>query len=68
MRYAGQVLPSCVVRCNFLIDQNASIGIDWGVYGIPETFIVSNSVIKYRLIGPITEKNYKDFYLKIIEN
>ena len=51
-----------------LIDQNASIGIDWGVYGIPETFIVSNSVIKYRLIGPITEKNYKDFYLKIMEN
>ena len=51
-----------------LIDHNASIGIDWGVYGIPETFIVSNSVIKYRLIGPITEKNYKDFYLKIMEN
>ena len=52
-----------------VIDSNALIGIDWGVYGIPETFIVnSKGIIKYRLVGPITEKNYDEFYVKIKES
>ena len=42
------------------IDKDGLIAIDWGVYGIPETFIVNkNGIIKYRHIGPITEKNYQ---------
>jgi len=42
------------------IDKNGRIAIDWGVYGIPETFVVSsNGVIKYRHVGPITNKLYK---------
>ena len=42
-----------------VIDKKGSIAIDWGVYGIPETFIVnSNKKIKYRLVGQITEKKY----------
>ena len=54
---------------NIAIDSNGQIGIDWGVYGIPETFIVnSKGIIKYRLIGPITEKNYDEFYVKIKES
>ena len=52
-----------------LVDTNARIGIEWGVYGIPETFIVnSNSIIKYRLAGPITKKNYNAFVLKVKES
>ena len=52
-----------------VIDSNALIGIDWGVYGIPETFIVnSKGIIKYRLVGPITEKNYDEFSVKIKES
>ena len=51
-----------------LIDANANIGIDWGVYGLPETFIVdSNSIIKYRLVGPITKNNFEAFISKIKE-
>ena len=51
-----------------LIDPNARLGIDWGVYGLPETFIVnSDGVIKYRLVGPITKKNYDAFVLKVKE-
>ena len=50
-----------------LIDSNGRLGIDWGVYGIPETYIInSNGVIKYRLVGPINKKNYKSFIKKII--
>ena len=42
------------------IDKNGRIAIDWGVYGIPETFVVSaDRVIKYRHVGPITNKLYK---------
>ena len=54
---------------DILIDSNARIGIDWGVYGIPETFIVnSKGIIKYRLVGPITKKKYNAFYSKIKES
>ena len=49
-----------------LIDSNGRLGINWGVYGIPETYIIdSNALIKYRLVGPINKKNYKSFIKKI---
>ena len=45
---------------NVAVDKNGRIAIDWGVYGIPETFIVnSKGIIKYRHVGPVTEKIYK---------
>ena len=48
------------------IDKNGRIAIDWGVYGIPETFVVnSNGIIKYRHIGPVTKKIYKKINLVI---
>jgi cytochrome c biogenesis protein CcmG/thiol:disulfide interchange protein DsbE len=50
------------------IDKNGRIAIDWGVYGIPETFIVnSKGIIKYRHVGPITKKIYKKINLLIKE-
>ena len=55
---------------NVPIDKNGRIAIDWGVYGIPETFIVSSKgIIKYRHIGPVTEKIYKkiNLLIKVIE-
>ena len=52
-----------------LIDKNGRVAIDWGVYGIPETFIVNSSgIIKYRHVGPITNKIYKKINLIINEN
>ena len=51
-----------------IVDNKGQIAIDWGVYGIPETFIVnSKGIIKYRLVGPITKKKYNSFYSKIKE-
>ena len=53
---------------NVPIDKNGRIAIDWGVYGIPETFVVSSKgIIKYRHIGPVTEKIYKKINLLIKE-
>jgi len=51
-----------------IVDSKGLIGIDWGVYGIPETYIVnSKGIIKYRLVGPITKKKYNAFYSTIKE-
>ena len=52
-----------------LIDKNGRVAIDWGVYGIPETFIVnSKGIIKYRHVGPITNEIYMKINLIINEN
>jgi len=50
------------------VDKSGRIAIDWGVYGIPETFIVnSKGIIKYRHVGPVTKKIYKKINLIINE-
>ena len=51
---------------NIPIDKNGRIAIDWGVYGIPETFVInSKGIIKYRHVGPITKKTFKKIELLI---
>lgn len=38
------------------LDLNNRAGIDWGVYGIPETFIISgDGIVTYKFIGPMDE-------------
>jgi cytochrome c biogenesis protein CcmG, thiol:disulfide interchange protein DsbE len=40
-------------------DESGRAGIEWGVYGVPETFIVGrDSRIAYKLVGPISPDNY----------
>jgi len=51
---------------NIPLDKKGRIAIDWGVYGIPETFLVnSKGVIKYRNAGPINKKTYRKINLLI---
>jgi cytochrome c biogenesis protein CcmG, thiol:disulfide interchange protein DsbE len=39
-------------------DENGRAAIEWGVYGVPETFVVGrNGRIAYKLVGPITPDN-----------
>jgi cytochrome c biogenesis protein CcmG/thiol:disulfide interchange protein DsbE len=39
-------------------DANGRAAIEWGVYGVPETFIVGrDGRIAYKLVGPITPEN-----------
>jgi cytochrome c biogenesis protein CcmG/thiol:disulfide interchange protein DsbE len=41
-----------------LMDRDGRVGIDWGVYGVPETFIIDkDGLIKYKHIGPITRES-----------
>jgi cytochrome c biogenesis protein CcmG, thiol:disulfide interchange protein DsbE len=40
------------------VDGNGRASIEWGVYGVPETFIVGrDGTILYKLVGPITPQN-----------
>jgi len=40
------------------VDSNGRAAIEWGVYGVPETFLIGrDGHISYKLIGPITEGN-----------
>ena len=39
-------------------DDKGRSSIDWGVYGVPETFLIGrNGAIAYKLVGPITPEN-----------
>jgi cytochrome c biogenesis protein CcmG/thiol:disulfide interchange protein DsbE len=39
-------------------DANGRAAIEWGVYGVPETFIVGrDGKIAYKLVGPLTPEN-----------
>ena len=37
-----------------VVDRDGRVGIDWGVYGVPETFVVDKAgLIRYKHIGPV---------------
>jgi cytochrome c biogenesis protein CcmG, thiol:disulfide interchange protein DsbE len=41
------------------VDANGRASIEWGVYGVPETFVVGRGArIDYKLVGPITPDNF----------
>jgi cytochrome c biogenesis protein CcmG/thiol:disulfide interchange protein DsbE len=38
-----------------VMDEDGRAGMDWGVYGVPETFVIDKKgVIRYKHIGPIS--------------
>jgi cytochrome c biogenesis protein CcmG/thiol:disulfide interchange protein DsbE len=40
------------------VDANGRASIEWGVYGVPETFIVGrDGAIMYKLVGPVTPES-----------
>src|ERR1700681_333690 len=43
-----------------VVDRDGRAGIDWGVYGVPETFVVDKAgTIRYKKIGPLTVEALK---------
>ena len=39
-----------------VVDADGNVGIDWGVYGVPETFVIDrHGTIRYKHIGPVTD-------------
>lgn len=50
------------------VDVQGDVGIDLGVYGVPETYVIDQrGVIRYKLVGPITKERFENTLLPIIE-
>ena len=49
------------------VDREGAAGIDWGVYGVPETFVIDREgVIRYKHIGPVDDKVLSDVIVPLI--
>lgn len=50
-----------------ITDKDGRIGIDFGVYGVPESFLIDKAgVIRYKQIGPVTEEALRDKIVPMI--
>lgn len=52
-----------------IVDDKGRLGIDLGVYGAPETFIVDqNGVIQHRHVGTVTRRVFENEFVPIIRH
>jgi cytochrome c biogenesis protein CcmG, thiol:disulfide interchange protein DsbE len=50
------------------VDRSGRVGIDWGVYGVPETFVVKgDGTLAYKFIGPLSQKDLQEVLIPQIE-
>lgn len=51
-----------------LVDADGRVGIDYGVYGVPESYLIDQQgVIRFKQIGPITAEVLNDTILPLIK-
>ena len=49
------------------VDADGRVGIDYGVYGVPETYVIDKAgVIRYKQIGPVTPEALQQTILPLI--
>ena len=48
------------------LDNDGTISIEWGAYGVPESFLIYNNVIIKKIMGPITENSLQEI-ISLIE-
>lgn len=49
-------------------DEDATTGIDWGVYGAPETFLIGkDGTVLYKHLGPLSRGIWESEFLPLIE-
>lgn len=48
-------------------DRDGRVGIEWGVYGVPETFVVgADGIIAAKQIGPLTQEALEETILPLV--
>lgn len=53
---------------NIGVDASGRTGIEWGVYGVPETFLVDAAgTIRYKFVGPLTDRSVAAMLMPEIE-
>jgi len=51
-----------------LADREGKVGIDWGVYGVPETFIIDKAGrVRYKHVGPLSAEELDETLRPIID-
>ncbi len=49
------------------VDLDGRVGIDYGVYGVPETFVIDKQgVVRYKQIGPLTVESLQQKVLPLV--
>jgi cytochrome c biogenesis protein CcmG/thiol:disulfide interchange protein DsbE len=49
-------------------DQDGRVGIDWGVYGAPETFLVgADGTVLFKQLGPLNRSLWEQNFVPLIE-
>jgi cytochrome c biogenesis protein CcmG, thiol:disulfide interchange protein DsbE len=50
------------------VDRDGRAGIDWGVYGVPETFVIDRAgVVRHKVIGPLTQQAWTRDVLPLVQ-
>lgn len=50
-----------------IMDRDGRIGLDYGVYGVPETFVVDKQgVVRYKHTGPVRAEDVEQIFLPLI--
>ena len=49
-------------------DADGKVGIDYGVYGVPETYVIDRlGIIRYKLVGPVTQELLDNKILPLVK-
>jgi cytochrome c biogenesis protein CcmG/thiol:disulfide interchange protein DsbE len=49
-------------------DRDGRVGMDFGVYGVPETFVIDKAgIIRYKQIGPLTDAIVKEKIIPLVK-
>lgn len=52
-----------------VVDPEGKIGLDWGVYGVPETFVIDKKgMIRHKHIGPVDAKSLQEQLIPLIQS
>lgn len=51
-----------------IVDSDGRVGIDYGVYGVPETYVIDKQgIIRHKQIGPVTVKSLQEKILPLVK-
>ena len=51
-----------------VVDLDGKVGIDYGVYGVPETYVIDKKgIIRHKQIGPVTVDSLQNTIIPLIE-
>jgi len=51
------------------VDREGRVGIDYGVYGVPETFVIDrDGRIRYRHLGPVTAEVWRERLMPMVRS